>query len=477
MEEFNFDVNLNEDNDNVDYSEENTSGDYSGGDAYDSDSGEFFGSSDERIHFRYHVSPAKMLACLVGGILGGFMGLKAYAALTAVWKPLAVAVFFLIMALCIFLCLIAVSVKTDDYYYFTKKQGGSARFKKTVPIIFVLLFLFSGLFEFLYELEGSYTAPVPTSYIFALDTSGSMEESDPSAAEAQALSQVISQLDTGVPFAVYTFSNSAECVSQMHNKTDADNNEKWEMEYKGETAMYGVLENILEDLDNADGVSTLSGGACPRVILFSDGAPTDGGFANMSIKRIVREYEKRGISVCTACVELADVDLMTFVAESTGGKCVYINNMDELLGVMKTALTLQGDTTRTLLSHRPFMVKRTLYAVLRVVFLFLLGLSFFAVIYMANCVERDMGAVFAIKLSTALLGAGLMESLLQAFGSSVFAVQMTFVILTSFAVLHTAKPAEQIMPSVPDPDVDPVSLDDIDTFSDSSADEEMFILK
>ena len=350
------------------------------------------------------ISIFKIVAALLGGIIGAVIGNVVYAALIEqVWKPFVVALFFLILAICIFIPLFLAAKGSGDFDYFLKSSINKKFFKYMLPLTFAGIFAVSMLFEFLYEFGGTLDLSEPTSYIFALDISSSMNDTDPDFEEAEAVTKIIGQMEDQFPFAVYTFSSEAVCVEEMHHKTQDDVNKKRQFNYNGSTCMYTVLRNIADDYNSRKNSADWIGGNAPRILLVSDGEPTDGDWWGGSAHDIAKVCRESGISICGIGVAGANEELLKKLSENTGGQNFSINDIDNLYDTLSSAMTAKFSGNRTLLSYRGYVDNDLLYAVLRIVFLALIAFAFTFVLYLGNAFYPDWYLILFIKALTALI--------------------------------------------------------------------------
>lgn len=384
------------------------------------------------------ISLQKILAVLVGGVIGAVIGNIVYASLIdQMWKPFVVALFFLILSVSVFLTLWIVSKALGDFDYFISNPINKDIFRFLFPVALIGIFGFSMLFEFLYELGGDFNTPEPTSYIFALDISGSMDDTDPNGQEAEAVSKIIDQMDDDFPFAVYTFSDNVECVEKMHYKTEEDSEKNWEFDYYGMTSMYGVIDRILDDYNNGRNNSNWVGGDAPRIILVSDGYPTDGDFFGRSSYDAAKSCRESRISICGISVAGADQELMKKLSENTGGRSFSINNIDNLYDSLNSALTAKSSGDRTLISYRGFVDNDTFYCVLRIIFIALIAWLYSFVIYFANALYLDWNIILIVKIITAIASGLFVEFSIQSYLGNELISRIVMCILISASILHT----------------------------------------
>lgn len=243
-----------------------------------------------------------------------------------------------------------------------KKNGQSVLGMLGVAVIGMLLL--ASLLQLIYSLEGKKEAKEPTSYIFIIDDSGSTAQSDPQTMRYTAIKEVLEQVDDSFPYMVYAFADQTQILREMAPVSDGGND--FTGYSAGGTAIKGVLGDVLGDYRN----HKWDGGEFPKVILLSDGSPTDFILFH-SIRNLLKEYCEEGISISTVGFSQVNESIMKRIADATGGVFVQVDKISELAEAMKNAATQSA--IRDLFSYRYTVKHDFLYAVLRVLFLFILG--------------------------------------------------------------------------------------------------------
>lgn len=262
-----------------------------------------------------------------------------------------------------------VSGSFDKKSQFYNDTGGMVRY-----FLFGLvgILILSMSLEYIYELNPKFKEIKPTSYIFVIDESGSMSSNDSAGLRYDAIPEIMEAEEAGFPYMVYTFSNETHIARNMG---------PLEAEYvpipvksNGGTAIYGTILQILEDYKE----EIWDGGSNPKVIFLTDGVATDlsNGFlwfkGNMpEFNAALEEYKDLSINISTVGLGVVDREIMTKIAETTGGVFVSVQNSSDLVSAMKTAATSYSD--RDLLSIRYMKHMDNLYAVLRILFLTIIG--------------------------------------------------------------------------------------------------------
>ena len=145
-----------------------------------------------------------LLVSIIAGIIGLVISGIVYGTLKEIlWSPLAVGLSFALFTLVFILCMAVFKA-----YQGSTKSGSSRGAEKILlPILFVVgAFILGTLFEFIYERDffsemKGYQEP--TSYIFLIDNSGSMNTNDPQAIRYDAIEKIVSKQADDFPYAVY----------------------------------------------------------------------------------------------------------------------------------------------------------------------------------------------------------------------------------------------------------------------------------
>ena len=267
----------------------------------------------------------------------------------------------------------------------------------------VLLLLILGiLFEFIYELDFSSVRTVADNYVFAIDNSGSMQDNDPNQERVAAIKQLLSNRDEDVEFAVYTFSEDIRCIREMMQVSAGI--EDFTTEPNGGTPIVGVLGKIMDDMES---------GALPydegtQVILLTDGYATDNGFFDFRLNKILKKYNSKKVSVSTVGLGSVDENMLNDISGKTGGISVRTDNVDELATAMASAVRVT-DTSRNLLSARARTNYNWAYALMRIVFLIILGAGFLGIKLLAVDNTANLGMILISSLIGIVLGALIME--------------------------------------------------------------------
>ena len=306
-----------------------------------------------------------LIITAVLGIVFWVIGEVLFPVLTEkMWTPLGIAIYFLIFAVLIMITFFIISATKIDL---AKKE-----IKRNIKdgyaigaIAMVGVILFSCLFEFLYELGGQEVYE-PTSYIFLVDDSGSMEGTED--IRINAIKEVMENSAVKKPYAVYKFADNAEQIKPMghYNNSDRDN---FVFESNGGTEILRSIVTVLEDLKSG---KLNNAGNAPKILLLSDG-----GSSKFGLRSVARKCKDSGVSVSTIGVEGCVESFLQSIADKTGGVFVRCDDVTQLSESFEQAKAMNTD--RNLLSERFVYKNDQLYAFLRILFLGLLGIvwSFF----------------------------------------------------------------------------------------------------
>lgn len=304
------------------------------------------------------------LAALGGGLLAWVIDVFLYNALTdQIWRPLLIGLMFFVFAVLVGGAILITSKLVNGFDEEFLFLSGPGMIAVGLIVTLVATVLLAVVFEAIYEYEGT-TKTSATSYIFVLDESGSMEDSDPDLLRYSAVEQVLSDVSADFPYAVYTFSDG---VQQVRDMAPASSGSEYpDARPFGQTNMRLALERILNDLNQGK----LEGGQAPKVVLLTDGYASDIDFFN-SVNDLLDNYVAAGVSISTVGLGTVDKSLMENIAQRTGGVFVSVDGAGDLANAMQTAAI--RSTSRDLLSNRVTPGRDLFYGFLRVIFLFVLG--------------------------------------------------------------------------------------------------------
>lgn len=292
----------------------------------------------------------------------------------------------------------------------------------------------AAMFQWIYSIDFKEETTGTSSYVFLIDDSGSNETTDPNQLRFQAIEDVLQGEKEDFPYMVYTFSNGTEIVREM--KPASTGIEELSGKSEGGTAMRGALTQVIEDYKN----QVWEGGACPKVILLTDGYAGDIGFFQ-PINSVLKEYKKAGISISTVGLDQVDVDLLDRIAKETGGVFINVADASELSGALKSAV-VQTQTSRDLLSVRLMSNGlNILYGIMRLIFVTILGIGMGLLVTVAYGNTESFNLILVSSIIKSLIGAVIMEV-----GTSLMGISdklAWFILWILIAVTIAIKPSGQ----------------------------------
>ncbi len=382
------------------------------------------------------------------GCLFWLLGKVLYGTLTQeLWQPLGIGIYFALFGVVIGIGYRILSVMRGDHFWLRRKQSDQLREDLRMYFLWLLILtvVTVGL-EFLYELGVSKIAE-PTSYIFLIDDSGSMEGNDPENKRASAISEIMAGQEVGFPYAVYKFTDESTCLKELSPYSAGDHFEF--LSYGGTNIIWSLKTVVQEILQNRS-----AAGENVRILLLSDG---DDNYFALGKRKVIRDCVDNGISVSTISFgSLTGNRLLRSLAESTGG--VYIHSVDavDLQADMTSAVTMSS--ARNLISERYMIRLNWLYTILRILFLTVMGVIWSMMKLFAYC-GRDTDGILPLSLLLCVLGAVLTEVLFALQSNGEF-VRLLLCILWSLVPGHFESPGKTTpSTSVPPPPPAPPAPD------------------
>lgn len=324
--------------------------------------------------------------------------------------------------------------------YFIGKAGNYQSYapvnKKQWVVAFILMVFFSLLFEFLYS-NISFKAKWQdfSSYIFIIDSSGSMNETDPEGMCYQAVDKLLGNKDAEFEYAIYKFSDSTELAREM---APIDNDiKKLEIVNEGGTQIANALETVLKDIQSGKMVL----GNDPRVILLSDGQATDVDSSNMDrYNRTLEQFKEQGITISTVgMTHEADTNLLMHTAKSTGGMFASVDKVEQLEQEMEQMVE-EVKEERSLLKANTGNNVNWFFAVLRIFFIICLGIII--AVEKAVLCERflNTNTILSSSITGSVLAGIFMEAGMDFLSLSPGIVRIISCMLAAFTLLHEDEP-------------------------------------
>lgn len=343
-----------------------------------------------------------LVITIIVGIVAWAVGTILYSAgVDIIAMPLLIGIIFVILYLLLAVTIFVYSMSTGLFE--ENILTGSSDLVSSVfsiMIIGVLVFGLAILFQWIYGMDFIKEDQQPTAYIFVIDDSGSMNENDPLQLRYGALKSVLNNVDSNFPYMVYGFSHDVKIISDM--KPVADGIPQITGESFGGTSIRTALNKVVQD--RLDGV--WDGGVSPKVILLTDGYATDISLFN-SINSVLKTYVKNKISISTVGLGDVDTNLMNKIAKTTGGVFIDVSDASDLGDAMTSAATQH--TSRDLLSTRYTTNLNFLYALLRIIFISILGIAIGFAAAIAYGSQESSTLIFVSSAIKSIVGAILME--------------------------------------------------------------------
>ena len=336
--------------------------------------------------------PILVSSVIAGAVLWFVCYLLYKGLLTHIPRALLIGILFAVLTVGICLTIFIISNMGGDYK--GDIFGGGS---ETILILIggtLLLFGLAILFQWIYGMNFSHQVDEPTSYIFVIDDSGSMEGNDPNYTRYSSILSVMDGMPEDFPYMVYGFTTDAYILRDMKPR---QNGESFAGESDGGTDIKAALDRVLQDYKNG----VWDGGNNPKVLLLSDGESYG------LMRRLLNDYAREGISISTVGFGSVNSRLMQRIANRTGGIYIYVDDISSLSDAIKTASSSYAK--RDLVSARAGRNLGFVYGLLRVLFLTILGVGVGFLGMVAYGRSDSMGITFVSAAITSFLGALIME--------------------------------------------------------------------
>ena len=333
-----------------------------------------------------------IITVVVGFVLWALCRILYNTLLMTVPRVLLIAIIFCIFSL--IMTLVVFVASHMDSTYMGDLFSGDGETYLFLAVGVVIIFALAALFQWIYGLNFSQTNATPTSYVFVIDDSGSMEGNDPGSTRYSAIRRVMDDTPEGFPYMVYNFTTDCYIIRDMGPVTS---NDSFSGESNGGTDIQGALATVLGDHDSG----LWDGGDNPKVLLLSDGESM--GF----IRKTLNRYAKEGIAVSTVGFGSVNDRLMQKIANRTGGVYIYVDDIDTLSQAIETATSSYA--ARDLVSSRAVTKLSFLYGLMRVIFLTILGAAIGLLSMIAYGRNDSTELTLISSVATAFVGALVME--------------------------------------------------------------------
>lgn len=315
-----------------------------------------------------------LIISLIGGVVCFIIGNIAYTNLmfSGLWRPLVVGIFFLIVAVVLFL--VAKLCALIGGY---SRASGKDNLKAL--IMAVAIFAAGTLFELIYEQDLTISrAGTPansfSSYVFLMDNTYSMRGNDPGKESERAIGEVMKN-EREAKYCVYTFDEDAHLY---HGIKDADQAKKqtYSFDFNGSyTNLLGSLDTALDDIAKG----RIAAGSRPLIIVATDGQSYDDG-----LNYVLNKADNVNATICIIGFGEAEESFVTRLADGSGGTFKMIDDASQLTsslqGVVDDAKKEIVATTagfqRDILNTRIRAGLDWVLTIERLLFLILLGFMF-----------------------------------------------------------------------------------------------------
>lgn len=378
-----------------------------------------------------------VVTTLVAALLAGKVASLLHESLLTAWGnsgwggPLAVGLSFGIFLVIVGLAVLLTSNLMGTYRAdVVTGRNSRLRVFSYIMLGVIAMMLVMGLLEFLYECSFT-SAPKepPATYVFMIDDSGSMQGNDPDEMRYQVIEELLKDQRSDTRYTVYTFSDYAKLVVPM--QTVAEGFPSYPAPAYGLTYLRDCMEMVMDDYEK--GIWTADGAI--KVILITDGIPNDlYGDCTMDdfslFIPVLDRFRNHGIAFNAVGVRYAADEMMTEMANYTGGTYVKIDNAAALVEAVSDAtdsIKVQR-VARTLLTKRTEEDHDWLYALIRIV-----SITFSAVILAATAVvcygNADASGFLMVSNAVKGVAAGVLLEVLLRFYPENTAILISFAIL------------------------------------------------
>lgn len=363
-----------------------------------------------------------LAAGLIFGILGNMLFTNILADMPGILK---VSIYFLVFSFAMIIFLLVGNASETGYT--------NGTFIGVAFVLCIVFFLVTMLFEFIYEVEGKSEVEPSNNYVFLVDNSGSMDNNDVSFKRYEVLEQIISDLPADSKIGVYTYANdvyTAVPVGTNSNDFTIDENL---MVNDGATQMLTCVNEVADEI--------VKSGENYNIINLTDGIPTDSKkifiFKTKQYKNALKKCKENGIKISSVGFGYPDEKFLTKVANATGGVYLEADNVDSLYSSISNAISATDNNkfTRTLVSVRQGVKSGSiLYAILRILFLSLMGILFSIIKTLAASEQDNSTVMIIISIICCTIGAVIIELFTNAFSVSENISRILFCLLWSITV-------------------------------------------
>lgn len=335
------------------------------------------------------------------GALAWFLCLAVYNALcNTLPRPLLIGLMFGILALAVSAGVFTASLLSSTFMENIVTGSEAGTVIALIALGVVMIAGLAALFQWIYGLHFSLELAEPTSYIFVIDDSGSMENNDPQQLRFDAINKVLENKNADFPYMVYAFADNVTLLRDMQPASSGMAHLRGAS--AGGTAIKGVLERVIADHRN----KVWDGGNAPKVVLLTDGFATDLDWYP-SINGTLEQYFKSGISISTVGLGKVDTILLEQIAKKTGGIFIDIKDAAMLAEAMSHAVAQYA--ADDLLTTRYSGRLGALFGFLRILFVSTLGVCISLVVAVSYGQTDCASLIVLVAVIKSVLGALLLE--------------------------------------------------------------------
>lgn len=285
--------------------------------------------------------------------------------------------------------------------------------KMLLPSSLVLMFIAGALFQVIYGLNIGRNAT--SNIVMVLDTSGSMEQTDPDRQIVKAATEVIQKMDDDKRLALILFNDHATVLQPLVQVADQSTKDQIIQKLgtgfvpSGGTNIGEALETAMNHLRETSSVQGNS-----TVLLMSD------GYSSVDLNSTLAPYKTEQIGINTIGMSTVNQDgmnLLTAIAKETNGSYYNAENADQLASAFEKIYDFTQKDRHLVGERNSLESGSMLYAVLRVVLLtaigVLLGLSLGLIFDNKHLAKSfSVGGIAAGLIAGLILELGLGRSLL-----------------------------------------------------------------
>ncbi|RNB90457.1 VWA domain-containing protein [Brevibacillus fluminis] len=272
--------------------------------------------------------------------------------------------------------------------------------KMLVPSTLVMLFVAGSLFQLIYGMNIGGVKPASADdVIMVLDISDSMSQTDPNRQLFSAAADVIRNMDDDKRVGIIVFNDQATILQPLTNVSSQKVKDHIIALLKNYQAPAGGT-NIGEALSTAMEHMKQMNSTRSMLILMSD------GYSQVDLATALAPYQQNHVAINTVGISNVEADatnLLKNIAEQTDGTYYSVENANELSAIFHKIYLLNNRDQHLVGERVGAAADSTVYAVLRVFFLTLIG----------GLVGLSLGLFFDNKhLAKSFLAGGLVSGLL-----------------------------------------------------------------